>query len=269
MTIKALRTTTAVATVIVLASCILVPTYALTASGEWIEVHGTDSLDVRWDGSYLVLDGRIELVSNMPFDMDGLSFDIVMTDGSRGSYAQVLSAEGIDIPSRGTVPLDIHEELPMESMLLIARDRLTIDGEPLEFRISASCGYLMGLAAFEVGALLDIGITEDGEVLSWDVEDIGISQRTVAVHGLRGSLIPEPRRITASGGGEAVTIGIGGSDGTVFIRIASSGELGGALQRMSASDDLVVEGADLDAQTLRIIGEVLDRAGGLRCPRGD
>lgn len=264
MSIQSVRRAIALLSVVILASCILVPTYALSTSGEWIEVHGTDSLDIQWDGSCLVLEGEVELASNMPFEMEGLSFDIVMTDDSRGSYATVLSVDSIDVPPHGSVALVIDEELPIESMLLMVRDRLTIDGEPLEFRISASCGYLMGLASFQVDAVLNVVIVEDGETLSIDVEDVGISERIIAIDGLKQTLIPEPQTISASGGGESVTIDIGTSDGALLITAVSSGELDGALQRISSSEDLVIEGANLDAQTLRIIGEVLDRADRLR-----
>lgn len=269
MSIQFIRRAVALASVIVLSSCMVVPGYALCTSGEWIEVHGTDSLDIQWDGSCLVLEGEVELASNMPFEMEGLSFDIVMTDDSRGSYATVLSVDSIDVPPHGSVALVIDEELPIESMLLMVRDRLTIDGEPLEFRISASCGYLMGLASFRVVAVLNVVIVEEGETLSIDVEDIGVSERVISIDGLREALIPEPRTVSASGEGESMTIDIRTSDGAVLITAVSSGELDGALQRISSSEDLIIEGADLDAQTLGLIGEVLDRADRLRCAGRD
>lgn len=259
MRIEDIRKGIAVVSTAVVAICIISVACALAVPGAWVEVDGTDSLSVEWSGLGLMLDGTLEVRSNMNYDMDDLDVKVVMTDPSRGSYATVLDLSDLTLYAHDTTSVDVHRSIPVLSMLLMADDVLTVDGKPLEFRISVSCSYLLGLASFSTEAVVEVPMTADGEVLSWDVVMDDTETWTLGADGLADWILPdEDILIAVSGGGESATLSVTADEGLLTVSAHSDSGLDGVFQRISDSECMQVDGATLDRGQVRTIGEVLD-----------
>lgn len=266
MRISVARTAVAVVSFMVVATCIMIIAAGMAVDGDWVEIDGTDSLTLEREGPGLVLRGEVELRSNMRYDMEDLRVSIRMTDDARGSRATILDMHGISLASSGTTVLNVCEEIPIQSALLIARDRLAVDGAPLQFRLSASCSYLMGLASFSAEAVLEVPVVAEGEVLSWRVVSDEKDNWTLAVDGLAEHLVPDPHTMEVSGGGETARISVAEEDGSLIVSVACDSVLDGVLRRISAAEDMVVTGADWGRGTVEAAGEVLDAVRSLRSP---
>lgn len=259
MRIEDVRKGIAVVSTAVVAACIISVACALAVPGDWVEVDGTDSLSVEWSGLGLMLDGTLEVRSNMNYDIDDLDLKVVMVDPARGSYATVLDLSDITLHAHDTTVVDVHRSIPVLSMLLMADDVLTVDGKPLEFRVTASCSYLLGLASFSTEAVVEVPMTADGEVLRWDVVTDDADTWTLEADGLADWILSdEDVLITVSGGGESATLSVTGDDGLLTVSAHSDTGLDGVFQRISDSEHMQVDGAVLDRDQVRTIGEVLD-----------
>ncbi len=268
-TVRRCRKALLIGSVAVFVVIMTVIVIAFIPSGNWLEIQQTSPVEVSLDGSDMDVSFTVDVTSRMPYDVDDLGIALVLTDRGRGSSVPLYSADGIRLAANETTSLTIETSIWMPATLLTVRDLAMRDGAPLHLELTASCGYLGGLASFRLTSDLDVPVTAEGEKISYAVVDDTMTSFSVRVDGLADWLVPGDRSLTVSGGGETATLTVSNSDGTAVFSATSDSGLDGVLGRIASADDLLVvdeEGdrIDLDADALRTLDSLLEYARGMQ-----
>ena len=224
------------ASVAALATCLVIVLVAMTPSGEWITIEGTGMPSISSEESGLVLRYSAEATSHMPYDLDGLSGELYLTDPVRGSSARICSIDDMTIPAGGSAPVEIESEVSAFTAALIFRDLAMRDGAPLHFDLVLSCSYMLGMADFRMTAGIDVPVTAPGERLSYGIAEDSEDSFRISVDGLAEWLLPEDGSVLIAGGGHEVRGTWCTTGGTVGIELFAE-DLDRALDAISRSDD--------------------------------
>lgn len=227
--------------VIVVAVIVIV---ALTPSGAWLDISRDAEPSVEVNGAYLDAEVPVLMASHMPYALEDLSFQVTLVDEVRGSYQTVISSAPTDIPGNGTGTLTLESHIFAPTLYLVMGDLIERQGSILRFEVTASCGYLLGLADFTLDAVIDVPLAEGDGVVTYGIVENSDDAFEVRIDGLRSTLMPDDSVYILSGGGSSLSVHIRSSDGSLILSVTSTNGLDAAIATLLGSEGKVFTGSE-------------------------
>ena len=257
---KKLRNGMLVASVFIVIISVGIVLLALLTPGNWIEVHESEPLMIKMEGTSIRMTGTIETDSNMPYTLKDVDISLVMIDRERASKTVLYSESGIQIyPGSNEILVDSH--ISASTVMLMIRDKAVKDGSPLCMELNMNCRYMLNLAEFHLTSDIRIPITTDGARLDISVDENTDDSFSVRVTGLADWLIPDNRTVSISGGGESLDLVLASNNGMLFASFHSEHGLDGVLERIASYPDAICmdddDILDWDANTIRMLGSIM------------
>ena len=227
--------------VIVVAVIVIV---ALTPSGAWLDISRDAEPSVEVNGAYLDAEVPVLMASHMPYALEDLSFQVTLVDEVRGSYQTVISSAPTDIPGNGTGTLTLESHIFAPTLYLVMGDLIERQGSILRFEVTASCGYLLGLADFTLDAVIDVPLAEGDGGVTYGIVENSDDAFEVRIDGLRSTLMPDDSVYILSGGGSSLSVHIRSSDGSLILSVTSTNGLDAAIATLLGSEGKVFTGSE-------------------------
>ena len=227
--------------VIVVAVIVIV---ALTPSGAWLDISRDAEPSAAANGAYLDAEVPVLMASHMPYALEDLSFQVTLVDEVRGSYQTVISSAPTDIPGNGTGTLTLESHIFAPTLYLVMGDLIERQGSILRFEVTASCGYLLGLADFTLDAVIDVPLAEGDGVVTYGIVENSDDAFEVRIDGLRSTLMPDDSVYILSGGGSSLSVHIRSSDGSLILSVTSTNGLDAAIATLLGSEGKVFTGSE-------------------------
>lgn len=209
---------------------------ALTPSGAWLDITRDAEPSVEVKGAYLDVEVPVLVASHMPYALEDLSFQVTLVDDVRGSYQTVVSSVPSDIPGNGVGTLVLESHIFAPTLYLVMGDLIERQGSVLRFEVTASCGYLLGLADFTLDAVIDAPLADGDGVVTYEIVENSDNTFEVRINGLRSTLMPDDSVYILSGGGSYLSVLISSSDGSLVFSVTSTNGLDAAIATLLGSE---------------------------------
>ncbi len=225
--------------VLIVAAIALIVAVALTPQGGTVSINASEA-QYKTDGAFLRYSIPIEVSSDLPYGLDGLSGTVYLVDDGKGSSLRLAEFGPLSLDAGESKTVTVSSRVFLPTVYLIGLDIMESEGSEVTLRISAGCSYLLGLADFKLDATLSIQLAESGENISFSVLENTRERLSLSISGVNERYVPEDCTYILFSDMGSVTIGISVVDGCVTMLFGSDGDLDEALGDLSDSEDISI-----------------------------